>query len=83
MTASSSSRSENRKFGIRSFSSQPRARSRSKMRGVWSFVQNQSCRVCGMWMNPKSSRWTAFEPSSVSSVPIGLASSNPGIAWQA
>ena len=83
VTIWSSSRSENRKLGIRSFSSQPRARSRSKMRGVWSFCQNQSCRVCGRWMKPKSRRWTAFDPSSVSSVPIGLASSKPGIAWQA
>ena len=83
VTAWSSSRGESRKFGIRSFSSQPRARSRSKMRGSWSFVRNQSCRVCGMWMKPKSRRWTAFEPSSVSSVPIGLASSKPGMAWHA
>ena len=82
VVTSSSSFGENRKSGIFSFSSHPRARSRSKRRVLSSFARNQSWRVCARCTKPKSRRWTAFDPSSVSSVPIGLASSKPGIWWQ-
>ena len=56
--------------------------SRSKERGWPTFCANQSARVCGRWRNPKSRRWTGLLPHSDSSTPIGLAFSNPGIAWQ-
>ena len=56
VTTRSRSACEKWKSGIRAFSSQPRARSRSKTRGACTFMSNQSWRVCGMWMKPKSRR---------------------------
>ena len=70
------------KFGIFSLSNAGLTLSRSKILGLSNFASNHAKLVWAIsWCSPKSNFIVGLEPSSVNSVPIGLAFSNPSIVW--
>ena len=84
MTIASASSAVKWNLGIRSSSSGRFSLSLSKTRGSISLRWTQAGRVCAIFPSskPKSSRSTSFEPSSVSSTPMGEVFSKPGMVWQ-
>ena len=84
VTRASASSSVAPNFGMRSSSSGRLRLPASNTRGSITLRCTQPGRVCGILPSskPKSSRSTSFDPSSVSSTPMGLAFSNPEMVWQ-
>ena len=82
MASASSSVAQN--LGMRRSSSGRLTFPSSNTRGSITLRCTQPGRVWGIFpsSNPKSSRSTSFDPSSVSSTPMGLAFSKPGTLWQ-
>ena len=84
MTIASASASVTKNFGMRRSSSGRFRLPASNTRGSITFRWTQPGRVWGILPSskPKSSRSTSFDPSSVSSTPMGLAFSKPEMVWQ-
>ena len=84
VTIPSASSSPTQNFGMRSSSSGFLDFPRSKTRGSMSFRCTQAGRVWGIVSSskPKSRRSTSFDPSSVSSTPMGEVFSKPAMVWQ-